>query len=159
MKILSLLMLLLLAVAPVQQSNVKPELGTKLGKSEVKKSDDLTLTHPAQLRPSIERTIGGVVYLLAYDPKNREVRYIFTDDKEFRAAGGAKVGDIIELTREEIIAYPGWEIHAAETSDGWHPLIGFDDKIARPDDAVDFKGLKEGEKLRAKILGFVKGGN
>ena len=162
MSILSLAVLLFLAPAPVQQSGVNLEVGVKLRKKDVKKSDPYTMTHPAQVRPFVERDVGGVLYRLAYNEKSREVRYIFTEDKDFKTAGGLKVGDIIEVSRGEMEAYLGWEVRAPKTSDGWHPLIGFNDKItveaADWDNTVDFNNLKEGVKVRAKILGFVKGG-
>jgi hypothetical protein len=164
MKLWCLAVFLLSIVAPLQQSSIKLEIGAKLKKRDFPKtSRKLYMTHPAQMRPYIEKNIDGVDYIIAYDEKSRVIKYITTNDEDFRTANGLRVGSYIEVSKEEVIAYPGWEIRAPQTSDGWYPIIGFVDEITISidgrDDKVNVEGLEANVKVKAEVIRFSKGGN
>lgn len=148
--------LCLFSLAFVPQEKIKLEVGAKLNRKYIpKKVTDRIFTHPSQLRPFIERTIDGVKYIIAYDEKNREIRYIHTTDKNFRTASGLQVGSEIPLKRDQLQIYPGWEIRAPITSDGWFPVVGFD--LPTGYDLVN--AFKDAETKMVTIVGFSKGGN
>jgi hypothetical protein len=164
MKLWCLSVILLSVVAPIQQSSIKLEIGARLKKRDVpRESPNLYMTHPAQTRPYIERNIDGVDYIIAYDEKSRVIKYITTNDEDFRTANGLRVGSYIEVSKEEVIAYPGWEIRAPETSDGWYPIIGFVGGITVSSEGRDIKVNEEemeaNVKVKAKVVRFSKGGN
>lgn len=97
----SVLCLVVLLVAP--QTAIKLEIGTKLNRKYIpKKATKLIATHPSQLRPFIERTIDGVKYVIAYDEKTREIKYIHTTDKKFRTVDGLRVLGELSLKREQL---------------------------------------------------------
>jgi hypothetical protein len=76
------------------------------------------------------------------------------------------VGDFIELTKDEIIPYPGWEIRGPADKDGWHPVVGFDGKVTIMKEAEEVTTdmrqiwkLNPSDRLRVKVICFSKGGN
>ena len=156
MRALAVLTLCLFGFAFVPQDNIKLEVGAKLNRKYLpKKVTEQIATHPSQLRPFIRRKIAGAEYLIAYDEKSREIRYIHTTDKNFRTAVGLKVGSEIPVRREQLTAYPSWEVRAPITSDGWYPVVGDDLPIG-----YDLVGsFKDGETKMVTIVGFSKGGN
>jgi len=156
MKAFVVLSLCLFSFAFVPQGKIKLEVGVKLNRKYIpKKATEQIATHPSQFRPFIKRTVDGVEYIIAYDEKNREIRYIHTTDKKFRTASGLRVGSEIPLKREQLEVYPSWEIRAPITSDGWCPVVGVDLPIG-----YNLVGaFKVGETKMVTITGFSKGSN
>jgi hypothetical protein len=156
MKAFVALALCLFSLTFVPQEKTKLEIGAKLSRKYIpKKVTEQIATHPSQFRPFIKRTIDGVEYIIAYDEKNREIKYIHTTDKNFRTASGLRVGSEIPLKREQLVVYPSWEIRAPKTSDGWYPVVGVDLPIG-----YDLVGaFKDDETKMVTIIGFSKGGN
>lgn len=156
MKAFVVLALCLFSFASVPQGKIKLEVGAKLNRKYIpKKVTEYTATHPSQMRPFIKRTVDGVEYIIAYDEKSREIKYIHTTDKNFRTEGGLRVGSEIPLKREQLVVFPSWEIRAPITSGGWYPVVGDDLPIG-----YDVVGaLKDGETKMVTIIGFSKGGN
>ena len=109
-----------------------------------------------QFRPFIVRTIGKIDYTIAYDENTREIKYIYTEDKDFRTSNGLKVGkEIVFTTRGPAIWYD-WEILTDETPDGWYPHVA----TAGPSAGQAFLDkLEPGTQLPMNITGFSKGGN
>jgi hypothetical protein len=65
------------------------------------------------------------------------------------------VSSKIPLRREQLQDYPGWEIRAPITSDGWYPIVGNDLPTG-----LDFvRSFKDREVKMVTIIGFSKGGN
>jgi hypothetical protein len=164
MRIWFITAMLLLAVAPLHQSNIKLEIGAKLKKKDIPKdSTNLYMTHPAQLRPYIERNINGVDYVIAYDRESRRIKYIATHDEEFKTADGLKIGSDVEVSEGQVIAYPGWEVRGQATKDGWYPVVGFDGGMMVLAEAGNMPmrvaELRPGRKIKVKIISFSKGGN
>ena len=119
MKMLIGCVLALLVFAPVQQSDIKLEIGAKLPRKYIpRKITQQIATHPSQFRPYIRKTIADVDYIIAFDEKTREIRYIHTYDKDFRTVNGLRVGSVITFTREQLDIIPSWEIRAPATPDG-----------------------------------------
>ena len=54
-----------------------------------------------------------------------EIKYIYTEDKDFKTAQGLKVGSEISLTRDEVLIYPGWDVYSKISVDGWYPIVGY----------------------------------
>lgn len=166
MKISILIALLLLTLGAVQKPDFKLEIGSVLPAKYVSKRNHLYMTHPAQLRPFIERKINGVKYIIAYEKESREIKYIYTYDDSFKTSDGLQVGSYIEVNSAQIVAYPGWAVHGPETKDGWTLLIGFVNKMTTLNgdqevviDALEYPPLQFGQTVKVKIRGFVKGGN
>ena len=160
---------LLLTFAAYQKPEQPPEIGAKLPAKDVPKkwNPKWFMTHSGQFRPYIKKQINDVEYVIAYDEKTREVRYLYTDDADFKNAKGLKVGDYIEVKGNDVVAYPGWEVRGPEDENGWHPLIGFDSELTVLRDEKDFKlkllpsqfNLPADQIEKARIIAFVKGGN
>ena len=141
----------------VPQARIKLEVGAKLDRKYIpKKLKNLLMTHPGQLRPFIKRTIGGVRYDIAFDKHTRQIKYIYTNDPNFRTTDGLHVSSKIPLRREQLQVYPGWEIRGPARGDGWFPVVGFD-SIQSMDTARDYNDELETRLLA--IIGFSKGGN
>ena len=164
MRSILLVMILILPVAPIQNSAGLLQLGSKLKKKDIPtKSSDLYMTHPSQLRPYVKRIIDGVEYVIAYARKNREIRYVTTRDKNFKTMSGLKVGAYLETSREGIVSYPGWEIRAPITSDGWYPVVGFNGDVTVVKDSggqlIKCEDMEAGQKMKLRVIGFSRGGN
>jgi hypothetical protein len=156
--------LLLFTFSSAQQSNFVLKVGAKLEKKYIpKKKFNFYMTHSSQLRPFIKRKIDNVKYVIAFDEKSREIKYISTHDKHFTSIDGLKVDDYLEFSIEDAYIYPGWEIRASALKDDWIPLIGFNDKMTitskDKDMLVDVETIEPKTKVKAKIIGFVKGAN
>jgi hypothetical protein len=158
MKILFLTLIYLLAFSFVAlaQPDIKFEIGAKLPRKYVLLSKGSIVTDASQTRPFIETTIDDVDYLIAFDQKTRKIKYIHTNDDDFRTVNGLTVDSEITFTREQLIIFPYWEIRAPATPDGWFPVIGDD---ASPYGTEFIEKLKIGEKATTEISGFSKGGN
>ena len=157
MKSLALFTVLLVGFAVPPQADIKLQVGAKLGRKYIpKKITQVILTHPAQTRPFIERSIGGIKYIIAFDSKTREIKYIETTDPNFRTANGLRVLGEIPLTRDQLQVIPYWEIRAPITPDGWYPVLAYDSQMF----GFDLVGSFKGNETRAlTIFGFSKGGN
>ena len=158
MKRLTLFLLCFIAFAlqVFAQSDIKLEIGAKLPRKYISGKERLTLTAAAQTRPFIEKTIGNVDYIIAFDEKTRKIKYIHTMDEDFRTSSRLKVDDEITFTREELEIFPYWEIRAPATPDGWFPVIASDMPMAGGDFIAK---LKKGEKATMTVNGFSKGSN
>ena len=143
--------------APVPQSDIKLEIGAKLDRKLIpRKIIQITATSPGQLRPYIQRTIDGVTYIISFDEKTRKIKYIHTSDKNFRAANGLRVGSNISVAKNEIVSYPGWEIRAPITSDGWYPVVGYDmPKLG----GISEDTFRKSDTAKLTVVGFSRGGN
>jgi hypothetical protein len=168
MKTFAIVTFCFLLIIPAQkQKPVQLELGAEVKPELIqeKKIIELYMTHPGQLRPFIIQEIDGVSYVIAYDKESRKVKYITTDDKDFATDEGLQIGNFIELTKNEIIAYPGWEIRGPANKDGWHPVVGFLRKVTIMKEAkeamIDMEQiwkLNPTDRFQVKIVGFSKGG-
>ena len=152
-----LLFLLLPQLVEIKNLDIKLEPGSVLAAHHIpEKNNRLYMTAPSQLRPYIEVTIEKVDYVIAYDEKTSKIKYIVTDDKDFRTKKGLKVGDYIEVTEDQVVAFPGWEVFGPPTTDGWSTVIGFNLPEMNP---VSKEAFKENKTLKVPILRFSKGGN
>jgi hypothetical protein len=155
MKLLAFSTLLLFAFALPPEPRIKLEVGAKLDRRYIpRKLPGQILTNPAQTRPFIERSVAGIKYLIAFDAKTREIKYINTTDSNFRTAAGLRVDSEIPLTREQLEIFPYWEIRAPKTSDGWYPVVAHDSDLSGFDWRASFKG---NETQMFTIEGFSKG--
>ena len=166
MKITALIVAAFLILGVSQKADIKLEVGSVLPVKYVPKNNPhIYMTHPAQLRPFIERDVAGVRYVIAYDQKSRVIKYISTDDKKFKSADGLQVGGYVEVSNEQVTVYRGWEIRGPEDKNGWHPLIGFNGEMTVLDVDKETKielkeyRLESEHPVKAKIIAFVKGGN
>ena len=157
MKLFVSLVLLLIGFSFPPQPDIKLEIGAKLDPKYIpKKITQEIMTHPGQMRPFIERSVNRVKYTIAFDAKTREIKYINTDDPKFRTSNGLRVESEIALRREQLDVYPGWEIRAPATSDGWYPVVGVDLPLMGYEMLQNFK---EGETKMLTISSFSKGDN
>jgi hypothetical protein len=158
MKVLFLLLVCFASTfsAAAAQSDIKLKIGAKLPRKYVSLSKASTMTAASRTRPFVELTIKDVEYLIAFDEKTREIKYIYTDDDNFRTVNGLTADSEITFTREQLIIFPYWQIRAPATPDGWFPVIG-DGASPFGTDYID--KLKPGEKATTEISGFSKGSN
>ena len=168
MRISILIALALFTLGVSQEEEINLEIGSVLPAKYVpKESRNLYMTHSAQLRPFVERKVGGIKYTIAYVEGSREIKYISTHDKRFRTSSGLRVGGYVEVRGAEAEVYPGWEIRGPDGEDGWQPIIGFDDEMTILSGGRDATlklpptqyRLESERPVRAKIRGFVKGSN
>lgn len=166
MKITILIVAAFLMFGVSQKAEIKLEVGTVLPAKYVPKNNrNLYMTHSGQFRPFIQRDVAGVRYVIAYEEKSRVIKYISTSDKQFKPADGLRVGGYVEVNNEQVEVYPGWEIRGPEDKDGWQPLIGFNSEMTVFDGGKETKielkqyRLESEQKVRAKIIAFVKGNN
>lgn len=172
----SVFFVLFLFLMPVFQnvnSKIKLEIGFVLSAEDVKELGfpiyegegrnrkqkgrvEFIATHPNQLRPFIVRQIEGVRYEIAFDKSSREVKYIHTNDEQFRTVEGLKTGDCMSAREGELHPYPGWELQGEPAKDGWIPVFGFNGM------PLGFNGAKFSQtekKACIVITGFSKGSN
>ena len=168
MKICILMTLILFAFDPSQTNEIKLEIGSVLPTTYVpQKNRNLYMTHSSQFRPYIERKVGGIKYIIAYEEETREIKYISTYDKRFKTSGGLMVGEYIDVQGDQVSSYPGWEIRGPDGEDGWRPLLGFDSEMTIRSGGRDATlklrpsqyRLEAGQLVKAKIKAFVKGSN
>jgi hypothetical protein len=166
MKITLLVMALFVTFGLAQKDDIKLEVGSVLPARYVPKDKhDLYMTHSGQFRPYIKRKVAGIRYNIAYDEKSNVIKYLSTFDRNFKSADGLQVGGYVEVNREQVIAYPGWEVRGPEGKDGWLPLIGFDSEMTVLDGDRETKvklkqyRLESDRPVKAKIIAFVKGEN
>ncbi len=158
MKKLLLIITILLAFDSLAQgqADIKLEIEAKLPKRYISSKAGLMMTAAAQLRPYVEVTIKNVKYLIAYETKTRKIKYLSTSDENFRTVKGLKVEDEITFTIDDLDIHPYFEIRGPADSDGWFPVIAYDDPMTGGDFIAK---LKKGEKATMSIQCFSKGGN
>jgi len=76
-----------------------------------------------------------------------------------------RVGDFIEVERNKVQFFRGWEVRAPADDEGWQPMIGFDtDSVVNCDPNVPNPygcpyRLPDEPVFKTRIIAFVKGGN
>jgi hypothetical protein len=168
MKLWTLIAIVLLVLGVQQKEELKLVIGSEIPASELaeEKSARLYMTAPAQLRPFIEREIDKVRYVIAYDDKTLRIKYLSTNDPDFKSSQGLKVGDFLDVKGDQVSVLPGWEIRAPGGEDGWQPLIGFNSELTVLREHKEVKltvpegqyNLPAKQTIKAKIMAFVKGG-
>jgi hypothetical protein len=129
-----------------------------------KKNTNQCAATPSQFYPCIQDVeVGGVRFtVVGYDAHTSRIRYLFTEDENFRTADGLHVGGLIDLAETEIILVAGWHILGPRTKDAWRPILGsfLDGNIIKSadGDSIDLTKPVAGKMHRFKILGFDKGG-
>src|SRR5262245_7707360 len=115
-------------------------------------------THTNQWRPYIKRKVNGIEFTIAFSESSRKIVYVNTEDEKFKTQSGLRIGDWIEIKKEDFYVIPQREIRGPATLDGWEPVVGYDvEAIDRKPNLVD--KLQPGETITLRILRFSKGGN
>jgi len=155
--ILSLLLIVAMPSFVATQSDIKLKIGAKLPRKDApRKYNEMMRTATNQFRPFIKRTIGKIDYTIAYDERTREIKFIYTEDKNFHTVNGLNVGKEIIFTAAGPAYMDDWEILTYETPDGWSPHVTFAGSSAGRE---FLNKLKPGTQLPMNITGFSKGGN
>jgi hypothetical protein len=161
MKRLALCLALLNSPFVAAQANV----GMRLPSAMVPKNNaNECAATPSQTYPCIQNVeIGGVRFtVVGYDAHTRRIRYLFTQDENFRTADGLRVGGPIDLAENEILSVAGWHTMGPRNKDGWRPIVGslLDGNVIKSADgeAVDLTKPVAGKMHRFKIVAFDKGG-
>ena len=86
-----LVIALLTAIAAIAEQ--PSTLGSKFNKKRAagKEENVICMTHPAQLDPCVEQIFNGIEFRVAYSGLTHRVSYLYTDDLNFRTAGGLRV--------------------------------------------------------------------
>lgn len=149
-------------------------IGTRLNTTQASRTRTTDCaTRPSQISACTELAAGGAKFKVGYDPQTRLVRYMFTDDRNFRTTDGLQVGSWIEVRQHELVLVPGWRIYGPKTAGGWRTVIGTPLRFNNQTEQVELSGLVQFEdgtavdlakpgapphRGRVKILGFEKGG-
>ena len=164
MKILLYISVFLMVLVSAQ-SIIELDIGAKLDKNLISSKNKIIQTHPSQFRPFITMKIDCVDYKVAYDKETFEIKYIHTDDQDFLTEDSLSIGSLIQVRRDQIFNYPGWEIQLKILDNGWYPIIGYDllNIITKNDTTVSkpfSQNLYHNKEYELfKIIGFSKGGN
>lgn len=152
---ISLALVLAATVFAGAQTDIRLESGKKLPKKYVRDTANLFATDAAQTRPYIEVTIGQVDYDIAYEKETRKIKYIQTNDTDFKTSNGLRVGDEISILGKDIEILDYFQFRAPAGKDGWQPVIygsmGFEREFV--------KNLYRTGGITTRIEGFVKGSN
>jgi hypothetical protein len=133
--------------------DIKLEIGYVLPEKYISKEPRVRYaTHSSQLDPFFYVIMQNIAYLVAYVNDSHQISYIATFSKDFKTEEGLQIGHEIEVTRSKIIAYPGWEVHAPKTKDGWRPVIGTALSYGNP-----LLSSEGSEVRKVKIMFFSKG--
>jgi hypothetical protein len=122
-----------------------------------KRSPGLIVTGSGSVRPYILVRLENIEYTMAYDEKTHKIKYIFTRDPNFSNKDGWQTGTYVDVTEDEVARTMHCDaFYLKGTSDGWHPVLGFDQAASRgiPNDA-----FKNSKTLHVVVNGFEKGGN
>ena len=150
-------------------------IGTRLSQMQV---SGIKTTHcatrPSQIWSCADLVAGGARFKVGYDAKTRVVKYLFTEDRNFKTNDGLGVGSWIEVRQHELFLVRGWRIYGPRTKDGWRTVIGTPFRFNNQSEKLELSGRVRFEDGRAvdlskpsaeppkngkvKILGFEKGG-
>lgn len=155
-KFYQLLVLIAVATHAVgAQNDIKLEINSKLAVKYAKNPKGRTFTAASQTFPYIEVTIKEVDYLIAFDEASRKIKYIYTDDEDFKSSNGLEVDQEVTFKWDEIEVLGYFQLRGPEDKDGWQPVIG---------GASAFEGdflerVEKAGQLTTEIDGFAKGYN
>lgn len=152
---LLIIFLLAFSISGNAQSKIKLEIDAKLPAKYATKSKGYLATAAAQFFPFVEITIKKVKYKIAFDKENSNIKYIFTNDKEFVDANDRKVGQEVTVKYEDIEILGYFQLRTKPDKNGWQAVIG---------DISSFEGdflerMQQAGHLTTEIDGFVKGYN
>jgi hypothetical protein len=158
MKIVLCLLIVFLLTTSISvgaQSGIRLEINSRLPAKYAKKPRGLTLTAASQLFPYVEESIKEVEYLIAFDQDTRKIKYIYTDDKDFKSSNGTKVGQEITLKWDDIDVLAYFQLRGPADKDGWQPVVAGTSAFEG-----DFlERVRNAGKLITEIDGFAKGYN
>jgi hypothetical protein len=150
-------------------------LGTRLSPAQLSGTRTThCATRPSQIWSCANLVVGGAKFKVGYNAKTRVVKYLFTEDGNFKTNEGLNVGSWIEARQHELVLVPGWRIYGPRTKDGWRTVIGTPFRFNNQTEKLELSGRVRFEDGRAidlskpgreparngkvKILGFEKGG-
>ena len=161
MKKFAISLIFLNSLYAIAQANV----GVRLPSAMIPKNNtNECAATPSQTYPCLQDVeIAGVRFtVVGYDARSRRIRYLFTQDENFKTADRLQVGGPIELADDQILVIAGWHIIGPRSKDGWRPILGsvLDENVIETEDgnAVDLTKPIAGRMHRFKIVGFDKGG-
>ena len=150
-------------------------IGTRLSQIQVSGTKTThCVTRPSQIWSCADLVVGGDRFKVGYDAKTRVVKYLFTDDRNFKTNDGLRVGSWIEVRQNELILVRGWRIYGPRTKDGWRTMSGTPFRFNNQTEKLELSGtvrFEDGTAVdlskpstepprngKVKILGFEKGG-
>jgi len=137
------------------QTDIRLEINSKLPAKYANKSLGLTQTAASQLFPFVEVTIKNVEYMIAFDKTSRKIKYIYTDDNDFKNADGLKVDQEITIKWVDLDILGYFQLRGIADKNGWQPVVGGSSAFEG-----DFlERVKRAGQLTAEIDGFAKGYN
>jgi hypothetical protein len=158
-------LVLFLAMLNAVFAAAQADVGTRLPSGAVPKNNkNLCAATPSQTYPCLlDAEFGGVRFtVVGYEPHTRRIRYLATQDENFRTADGLRVGGLIDLAENEIFSMAGWHTMGPQSKDGWRPILGtllVGNVINSADgEAVDLTKPVPGRIHRFRIIAFDKGG-
>jgi len=101
------------------------DLGARLDRGQVpKRSKASCASGPSQTYPCISLTLEGVKFTVGYDEKSLLIKYLSTQDKNFRTPEGLQVGAVMTMGEDQLMAVPGWKVLGPRAKSGWRPVLG-----------------------------------
>jgi hypothetical protein len=134
----------------------KLEIGAKLADSVWRGTrTERCITRPSVVETCIDIAQDGIRYTVAFDAKH-VITYIHTEDPAFTSAEGLKVGGFLNVKGEELRAFPGWEVRSPARTDGWSPVVGYDQLVELPGGLKLLYSSNDEKQRTVVIAGFSK---
>jgi len=93
--------------------------------------------------------------MIAFDKATRKIKYIYTDDEDFRSADGLRVDQEITIKWDDLDVLGYFQLRGLPDKNGWQPIVGR--MSAFEGDFLD--RVKKAGHLTTEIDGFAKGYN
>lgn len=149
------LLLLAFSITINAQSKISLEIDAKLPAKHTRDTSRYIATAASQMFPFVELTINKVKYTIAFDPDNRKIKYIYTQDKNFVDSNGFKVSQEVSVLYNDIEVLDYFQLRLKPDKNGWQVVLGGGFAL----DRNLINRIEKDGKLTTKIQGFAKGYN
>lgn len=137
------------------QSDVKLVINSKLPVRYTKNVHNRIATAAAQSFPYAEIEIKDVTYRIAFDPKDRKIKYIETTDEDFISNARMRAGSEVTVKFDEILVYDYFQLRLKPDKNGWQIVLngGFETDRSLID------RIRADGHFNTTVWAFVKGYN
>lgn len=143
------------AISVMGQSEIRLDIGAKISSTLAKKSSYYTFTAASQMFPAVDVSINNVEYTIAFDKKTRKIKYIYTDDEDFKNSDGFRVGETKTFKWADLDVLGYFEVRGPEDKNGWQAVIGGSSAF----EGHFLESFEKAGQFTTEIIGFAKGYN
>jgi len=120
---------------PVVHLKKLPELGQRLTVPRASlKVNQQCASGPSQFYPCFSAEFSGLEYTVfwTYEDSGKEpvIRHIRTVDKNFVAPSGHRIGDVVQLERDQLLPVAGFHVYGGKAFGGWRMVVGFNGELS-----------------------------